>query len=126
MKLQGLNLSDLSTYQHQLDLVKLTAEQLTKDFEIFGYEINFSGKNNTAYLELTEQIKPIISQLLNNNSSKLMSLMYKIDLSEAQVRNIMADSNTHEVVSKITHIILERELKKVVIKQYFKNKENQA
>lgn len=126
MNLPGLNLNDISQYQLRLDLVKLTAEQLTKDFEIFGFDITFSGKNETAYLELTDQIFPIIEHLFKTDYSKLMSLMYKIDLNENQIKSVIKDFKQEEIIAEITHLILERELKKVVIRQYFKNQQNQG
>jgi hypothetical protein len=126
MNLPGLNLKDLTIYQQQLDLVKSTADQLIKDFEIFGFEIQFSGNNQLAYTELTSQVVPIIGKLINHDYERLLSLMYKIDLNEKEINIIISDFSKQETILEITHLILERELKKVVIKQYFKNQENQG
>ena len=126
MNIPGLNLKDLSPYQQQINLVQQTADQIIKDFEIFGFNIEFSGNNQTAYSELTNQITPVIHELIFENYEKLMSLMYKIDLNEKQISNIINDFEKDEVVAEITHLILERELKKVVIRQYFQNQQNQA
>jgi len=65
-----MNLTDLSKYFNRLDLIKDTANQIIKDFEMFGLEIKFSGNAYNAYEELFEQMEPHISQLISSNKSK--------------------------------------------------------
>ena len=114
--------SQIERSKKEEKFVLLTAEQIRKDFAMFGMDVYFSGNIHFAYDELFKQLNKYIDQLLNENSEKLMSLLYQIDLGEKELaRN---DNNySFETVSElITHKVLERELKKVLIRTYFKEK----
>ncbi|MCX6294580.1 MAG: hypothetical protein NTX97_00710 [Bacteroidetes bacterium] len=60
-----MNLTDLSQYINRLDLIKDTADQIIKDFDMFGMEIKFSGNAFNAYEELFDQIEPHIKKLID-------------------------------------------------------------
>jgi KaiC/GvpD/RAD55 family RecA-like ATPase len=102
--------------------VLLTAEQVRKDFAMFGMDVQFSGNINFAYEELFEQLGVYIDKLLNSDSEKLMSLLYQIDLSEKELAKNDPNVQFETIPEIITHKILERELKKVLIRTYFKEK----
>ena len=112
-----INPSKLTEYRNKLDIIKRTADQIIKDFEIYSEIISFSGKAETAYVELSDQIRPIVRKLLNKNVSKFVSLLYRIDVEEEKVNE--AISSGESAVYQITHLILERELLKVVTREYF-------
>ena len=65
-----LELSQLLTFHNQLNIIQETADQTIKDFDAFGYEIIFSGKEESAYEELFKQLSPLIESLINNNYKK--------------------------------------------------------
>ncbi|HKL08840.1 MAG TPA: hypothetical protein VJ896_08695 [Bacteroidales bacterium] len=117
--------------QNQLDrskeeekFVLLTAEQVRKDFAMFGMEVFFSGNTSLAYEELFTQLSVYIEQLLNDNYEKLMSLLYQIDINQKELIKPAPEQNFQSVPEIITHKILERELKKVLTRAYFKEKGN--
>lgn len=109
---------DLSPYKKRLELIRLTAEQVIKDFGLHGFEVEFSGNEDFAYDELFMQIKPLIEHLMEKNPTKLSSLLYSIDLNETKVRRILA-GNADNPAEELTAMVLERELQKVVIRSYF-------
>jgi hypothetical protein len=114
-----LPLNDLSVYYRQLEIIRATAEQIIKDFEIFGEKVEFSGNPDSAYSELKGQIISIISRLISGNFEKFLSLLYRIDLEEAAVKKIHGKPREmfEELVSEM---IIQRELKKVIIRKYYK------
>jgi len=116
-----LQLNDLSPYYKRVEIIKDTAEQIKKDFEIFSESITFSGNPKTAYDELKSQIEPVISKLMNNNYERLLSVLYRIDVNEKSISEEIYRRNDEEPSSIITDLIIERELKKVIIRNYFKN-----
>ncbi len=116
-----MNFNDLSPYINKLDLIKETAQQIIKDFEMFGMEIKFSGSGYNAYEELFEQIEPHINELLVANQQKFMCILYRIDVSDVQIKNAVAENSSEPFSSIITDLILKRELQKVVIRNYYKN-----
>ena len=115
-----INPSKLTAYRNRLDIIKMTADQIIKDFEIHGEVISFSGQPETAYEELSDQIEPIVRYLMNTKMSRFLSLLYRIDVNEEKVSIVI--SKGESVHLQITHLILERELLKVVTKEYFKDK----
>ena len=115
--------------RYQLDQCKkeekyvlLTAEQVQKDFAMFGMDVQFSGNTRFAYRELYSQLDAYISEMLTRNTEKLMSLLYQIDLSEKEISQSNLDEAFGTISEKITHLILEREMKKVLLRMYFKEK----
>ena len=111
---------ELENYKKKEEIIKLTAEQIIKDFNQFGLDVSFSGVIQYAYNELFEQLQKHIVKLLNTNTQKLYSLLYQIDLSENKIRNIYGDNPERNLSEIITELVLDRELKKVVTRIYFK------
>lgn len=117
-----MNFTDLSKYINRLDLIKDTAAQIIKDFDMFGMEVKFSGNAYNAYEELFEQIEPHIDRLIHSNQSKFMGILYRIDLSDEQIKKAVRDNASESFSSIATDLIIKRELQKVVIRNHFKNK----
>jgi hypothetical protein len=119
---QLISQSQLERSKKEEKFVLLTAEQVRKDFAMFGMDVEFSGNVNFAYEELFDQLKEYIDKLLHNDSEKLMSLLYQIDLSEKELSKNDPNIQFDTIPEIVTHKILERELKKVLIRTYFKEK----
>ena len=119
---QLISHSQLERSKKEEKFVLLTAEQVRKDFAMFGMDVQFSGNVNFAYEELFEQLKVYIEDLLSVDSEKLMSLLYQIDLSEKELAKNDPNVQFETIPEIITHKILERELKKVLMRTYFKEK----
>lgn len=109
---------DITLYQKRLDILQQTAQQIIKDFELVGIEITFSGRQETAYLELYQQIEPEIARLLQQN--KINQLLYRIDISELQINKAIRNSTSKTLPSAITDLVIKRELQKVVIRNSYK------
>jgi hypothetical protein len=116
-----MNFTDLSKYFNQLDLIKATADQIIKDFEMFGMEIRFSGNAYNAYEELFDQIEPHIKKLIDSNRSKFMGILYRIDLNDEQVKKAVNENSSEPFSAIITDLIIKRELQKVVIRKHYKS-----
>ena len=117
-----MELSNISKYINRLDLLQDTANQIIKDFEMFGMEIKFSGNQYNAYEELFNQIEPHIKKLIDNNHQKFMGILYRIDLSDEQIKKAMEQNSFESFSEIITDLIMKRELQKVVIRAHYKNK----
>lgn len=111
---------DPSLYINRLDLIKDTANQVIKDFDMFGLEIKFSGNAYNAYEELFDQIQPHIEKLININQQKFFGILYRIDLSEEQIKKAVNDNLSEPFSHIITDLVIKRELQKVVIRKQYK------
>lgn len=114
------NENDLRKYRDDAEIIADTARQIMKDFALFGIHIDFPTDIKLAYQELFNQLEYQISVLLNSNNSKILSLLYQIDIPETQIRQ-KAELEPEKVLSEVvSELILERELKKVLTRLYFK------
>lgn len=119
MALPAFSKSEIDGYRNQEEIIRLTAEQTIKDFALFGLEIQFSGNVITAYEELFEQLNSCIVELLNSDYRRLLSLLYHIDISEREL-NKKFTTPSESASDQLTEMILDRELKKVIIRKYYK------
>ena len=116
-----ISINTISQYFNRLDLIKNAADQIIKDFEMFGLEVRFSGNAYNAYEELFDQIEPHINELVASNQQKFMGILYRIDVGDAQIKKAMNDNGSESFSEIITDLIIKRELQKVVIRNHFKN-----
>jgi len=114
-----INNSTIEKYRHDLEIIRNTASQIIKDFELFGIEITFSGNEHTAYEELKSQIIPVLSALYKNNYSNFNSLLYRVDVNEIKVLEILRNSVKEEQPEQLAKLILEREFIKVLFKKLY-------
>ena len=117
MKIPADSDSELAPYLNSAELILQTAEQIKKDFEFFNLEIKFSGNAEKAYEELFTQIEPHISKYIHSDYQKLLSLLYRIDVSEKRISEAVNESEN--VSEEITRLVIFRELQKVVIRKYY-------
>jgi hypothetical protein len=116
-----LRKEDLKKYQNDVDIVHKTALQIIKDFAQFGLDISFPTNLNAAYIDLFEQLAPTIRDLLDSNQAKLFSLLYCIDLDEKYIKKSLEEMDEVPLHEVIAHLLLERELKKVITRNFLSN-----
>jgi len=110
--------ASIERYRTDFDIVRQTADQLIKDVQVFGFEIQFSGDPYAAYAELRQQLLPILKELHKNDASSFRALLYRIDLSEREFARLSQGAEFYE---ELADKVLQREFKKVVIRKYFKD-----
>ena len=112
---------DITPYLNRLDILNETAQQVIKDFGMNGMEIKFSGSTNNAYSELFSQILPLVEKLQKENFQNFYNLMYRIDISESQIKKAVEESKDKSFSLVVTDLILKRELLKVITRRSFSN-----
>ena len=50
-------------YRNDLSIIRETAKQISRDFNINGFEIIFSGNTHHAFEEFKLQIKPLLTKI---------------------------------------------------------------
>ncbi len=111
--------NQLENYLNKAELVTQTAEQIIKDFALFGLDISFSGITENAYTELHKQLIAQIDYLLRISPSKLVSVLYRIDLSEDELLKGENELPNYNSVEAMAHLIIVRELKKVLSRKFY-------
>lgn len=111
-------LPDINGYKNRLDIIEKLVAQLEKDLDI-NSAIKLSNDPDLAYHELFEQTLLIIESMAKEPLFSFRQLMYRIDVSENKIVgafNSEVDKSEFEIY---THLIIERELQKVVTRMFF-------
>jgi hypothetical protein len=114
-----LNNSAVEKYRHDLEVIRNTAKQVVKDFDLFGIEITFSGNELTAYEELKTQIIPALTNLYKEKYSIFNALLYRIDVDENKLQEVLRDAPKTYHAEELARLILEREFIKTIYKKLY-------
>ena len=98
----------------EVDWVEETSKQLIKDFTMLGISIELKPFINDPYKGLFGMAKQIITQLFEKDHARFLDLLYRIDLPETELNNLIHTTSPPELYDKITELILRREFLKVV------------
>jgi len=116
------NLPDIKNELSSKDLFDAFKRQLIKDFEQSNFPADFVMALEPDYLSIHEKIASELQRNENRTDFNLMNLLYRIDISEAQLKKYFNQNKNESHFNVIAELIIKRVLQKVVIKQYYKNK----
>lgn len=123
MTLPNIHHNNVSEFLDRTEIVMETAEQIMKDFGMFGVEITFSGDTNHAYDELHQQLIIQVSNLIERNYDLLLSVLYQVDITDREIARAERELPHYNHIEIIAHQIIVRDLKKVLLRRYFKTKQ---
>lgn len=99
------------------DIILDVANQLEKDFGMWGMTITFSNDIPKAYDELYVQVYNHIVALGIADTSKLKNLLYQIDINAVTLLRQTVEGSLEE---ELSHKIIERELQKVLMRRFYR------
>ena len=114
-------LPDINTGISKPGLFEKFKIQLKKDFENCGIEGSFADNLVPEFNSILETVNIEVEKINKASSGKLNELLYRIDISELQIKkafNLNPDVTLNAVIAEL---IIKRELQKIVIKEHFKN-----
>lgn len=123
MSLPKVTNTNVSAFLDRAEIVRETANQIIKDFGMFGVEITFSGDTLNAYDELHKQLIDQISVLVVNNYDLLLSVLYQVDITNREIVKAEQELPHYSHIEIIAHQVIVRDLKKVLFRKYFKLKD---
>jgi hypothetical protein len=101
------------------DLFLLFAAQLKKDFENSGLDAAFVQGIPREFGALKDTIAAQVEVLLLGNSSYLKALLYRIDISEQQIKKYTSANPSSDLAAVVAELIIKRTLQKVILKKNF-------
>jgi hypothetical protein len=122
MDLVNLQNNNIEFFLNKEDIIQETAAQIMKDFGMFGIEISFSGNTQNAYNELHEQLINQISIYLDRDYSRLMAVLYQVDITEHEIAKAHRELPHYNDLEVLAHQVIFRDLKKVLYRRYYKSK----
>jgi hypothetical protein len=76
--------------------------------------------------ELREQLIFFINELINKDFNALVQLLYRIDVDEKKLKNLLNQYKETDASALITDLIIERQLQKIATKKQFNSKGGNA
>ena len=77
---------------------------------------------NISFQELKEKLAVHINHLINHDFEKLVSLLYRIDVNENKMRQLLEQKDGENAAGLIADLIIERQLQKIKSRQETKSK----
>lgn len=102
-------------YRHDLAYLRAMAEQTVKDFDRFGYEIEFNPDLPVSFENFRLQLAPLWAKWCKNDADRLPSLLYHIDLPE----HMIPAGYGCKDAERMAELILQRELIKVILRKHY-------
>jgi hypothetical protein len=116
-KLPGLNEADLRPYLDRKEFLRDCALQLQKDCAMYGLQLRLPDEAEDTYASLFAQVLPWVEYQMAWAGERMSALLYRIDVSEAKVREAALESESWP--EAVTRLMLWRELQKVVIRRLY-------
>ncbi|MCW3804043.1 hypothetical protein [Plebeiibacterium marinum] len=120
MNFPATSRKDLQKASRKNELIVETGFQIQKDFAEFGLEIQFSGKATVFYDELFGQMKHHVENLMTESMERFMHFLYRIDISQKDINHYQHEMKDVEFGEILTELIIHRELKKVITRDFFR------
>lgn len=101
-------------------VLESTLIQIEKDFRQSGIEIQIGAESYITFDYLAMLLKKEVANLLSKKNEALFNLLYRIDISEIQIKRESTKTPEKEFELLLSEMIIKRELQKVVIREYYK------
>ena len=99
----------------EIVLAEKSVELIRKDFDL--PESQLTAEN--PWGQLFDQLKPIVKGMLDVDFSQLLNTLYRIDVPENQVKEILEMADPSELSDEITRAIIARQKQKVILRSKY-------
>ena len=79
---------------------------------------------NISFDLLKEQLSSHINFLIQSDFQKLVSILYRVDVSESKLKHLLKENPGYDAANIITDLIIERQLQKIKSRREQRNDEN--
>lgn len=117
------SLPDIRLQLSRKDLFEAFRKQLRKEFDQNNFPGDFVETLDPNYDRIHQAIVDALVRQNKQSDFNLAQLLYRIDISEAQLGKYLGQSKRDDHFDTVAELIIKRVLQKVVVKQYYKNKE---
>ena len=87
-----------------------------------GKSLEIELQENLSMDELKEIIAAYINPLISNNFNKLISILYRMDINESKLKQLLADNPDKDAGVIIADLIIERQIQKLKSRESFRKK----
>lgn len=92
----------------------------TELIQLVNEEMAINLPEQISFNEIREQLGQCINDLIVNDFQKLVSVLYRIDISESRLKRLLLEENHEDAGKVIADLIIQRQLEKIKTRQQFK------
>ncbi len=100
---------------------QIKIEEISRQLQTFGLSVK---EDIYIYADLLHELSYHINHLIINDFNQLIVLLYRLDVSEERVRNLLKEQTHQLACVSIAKLIIERQQKKMQMKASYKKDEN--
>ena len=87
-----------------------------------NHSLEMEWQETISMEELKDLLAGYIHHLISNNFNKLISILYRIDISEVKLRQLLANDPVEDAGKTIAELIIQRQLEKMRYRENFQSK----
>ena len=84
--------------------------------------IGIDLKEGLSLIELKNILAGYINSLISNNFNKLISILYRLDINESKLKQLLANNPGEDAGMIIADLIIERQMQKQISREKFSGK----
>jgi hypothetical protein len=92
----------------------------TEVIKLINEELAIELPETISFAELKEKLSDQINYLIESDFQKLVSLLYRIDVSEAKLKEQLLEAHGIDAGKIIADLIIDRQIQKIRSRQQFK------
>lgn len=100
------------------NLYEMLVQQILKDFQLVNIPISIN--ENTSPEALLEELHKTIHELIIRDYNSYLNLLYRIDISEKELKNSNFKENLDDFCKHNCYLILKKEIQKIYFRKKYK------
>lgn len=120
MELPEISNTEIATFFNKELIVEDLINQIKKDLGMYGIDFLLPENSIISYSELLKSLVRNIEPLFKEDKNRLFSILYRVDISEKDLEFAGKELPDYNQIEIVAHQIIKRELKKVLIRKYYK------
>ncbi|MBS1933428.1 MAG: hypothetical protein JST96_05460 [Bacteroidetes bacterium] len=80
--------------------------------------------DNISLEEIKEQLAGYVNDLISNDFEKLVSLLYRVDVSEKKLKKMLNENKNTDAGKIIAELIIERQAQKIKTRNEYKKRDD--
>lgn len=90
------------------------------DLQIINTSLNKLKESESSYQEILAKLTPVVNHLLDTDMNALMNILYRIDVSENKLKQVLSTTEPHLVGLEVSKLILDRQMEKIETRKKYK------
>lgn len=86
---------------------------------LLNKELPISFTDKKSYVEVKDQLAEYINHLINHDFDKLITYLYRIDVSEQKLKLLLRENQQEDAAHIIASLIIERQEQKIKTREFF-------